>query len=320
MHLNPAAVLLAFSSITATYAVPVSPQQGTDESLHRRKVPYSVVDVDGGSQTAYGPVKTTVKTVEATKTVTEPGPRLPPVTVTVQPTSSSSSAQAIASSISPLTPYLPSASIPVAPGSTGVPFWNTNSSTVTVDAPGHKYRRESNLTYHEPAAVRRLARSIQYTNTTGRYGLEARDYNETYSASVPAQNPKRSLGTNETYNSTTIIEVRSSNTTYYPSLSVRDNLNSTAASNLRVRSYNATYNVHTPVQRSVGTGVNRSGIKSSNVTYHMPVPVQALSSASSTAAKTTSVDLPPLPPQPTETPNPRVIPPVRFPQHHNGTL
>lgn len=322
MHLNAAAVLLAFSSITSTYAVPVSSQQGKNEALHRRKTPYSVVAVDGGEQGGYAPVETETTTT----TVTEIGPRLPPVTVTVTPTPSSSKVQASSSSVPTATPYQPSGRYPVAPGSTGVPFYGyANSSTYAYGR--HRHDNGVLSDKYEATPVRRLARSLE-TDTSGGYGLEVRDYNGTYAAPAASENIKRSAEPYESqYNSTSSLGVRSpSNTTstYEAPLSVRDTTNSTATSNLRVRSYyNGTFdNIHTLVQRSVATGsVYSSGVKrSSNVTYYMPIPVQALSSASPTPTPSSSsvINLPTLPPQASQTLDSRFIPHVEFPQYRGN--
>ncbi|KAL2001361.1 hypothetical protein VTN02DRAFT_1854 [Thermoascus thermophilus] len=296
MHLNAAAVLLAFSSIASTYAVPVSSQQGKVDALHRRKTPYSVVAVDGGEQGGYAPVETETTTT----TITEIGPRLPPVTVTVTETPSSSKVQVSSSSVPTATLYHPSGHYPVAPGSTGVPFYRYTPSPTYAYG---RHRRDNGVLSdkYEATRARRLPRSLE-TGTSVGYGFEVRDYNRTYAAPAASENIKRSAKVSR--------------------LGVRSPSNTTSTV---VRSYhNGTFDsIQTLVKRSVATGsVNRSGIKrGSNVTYHMPIPVQALSIAIPTPTPSSSsfIDLPTLPPQASQTPDSWFIPRGEFPHHRGNT-
>ena len=77
MHLSSAAVVLALSSLAASYAIP----KDANANLVRRKLPYSVVNVDGGSTSSSSTMD------PATTTVIEPVVQ-PPVTVTVTNTPS----------------------------------------------------------------------------------------------------------------------------------------------------------------------------------------------------------------------------------------
>lgn len=92
MHFSTAA-LLAFSSVSITYAAPFANTQ--NEDLSRRKATYDVVNVDEDSSSSAVPE---IDTVFETSTVTAPGANPVPVTVTVTATPSSSSIARAASS------------------------------------------------------------------------------------------------------------------------------------------------------------------------------------------------------------------------------
>ncbi|KAJ5722577.1 hypothetical protein N7488_000612 [Penicillium malachiteum] len=82
MHFSSAAALLAFSSISVTFAAPLANSQN---DLNRRQINYQIVNVDGDSDSSAIPE---VETVTAKSTVTAPGSPVVAQTVTVTATPS----------------------------------------------------------------------------------------------------------------------------------------------------------------------------------------------------------------------------------------
>jgi hypothetical protein len=83
MRFTSSTALVALSSYAVlTSALPYWSQKAVDQSfadsLEKRKVPYSVVPVDGGPQSSAAP---DIITEETTKTVTKPASTLPPTTL-----------------------------------------------------------------------------------------------------------------------------------------------------------------------------------------------------------------------------------------------
>ncbi|KAJ5736278.1 uncharacterized protein N7483_001403 [Penicillium malachiteum] len=103
MHFSSAAALLAFSSISVTFAAPLANSQN---DLNRRQVNYQIVNVDGDSDSSAIPEVETV-TETAKSTVTAPGS--PAVAQTVTVTATPSYTPSYTPSASPF----PSSSTPV---------------------------------------------------------------------------------------------------------------------------------------------------------------------------------------------------------------
>ncbi|KAJ6021331.1 hypothetical protein N7540_006835 [Penicillium herquei] len=116
MHFSSAAALLAFSSISLTFAAPLANSQN---DLNRRQVNYQIVNVDGDSDSSAIPDIETV-TETAKSTVTAPGSPAVAQTVTVTATPS------YTPSYTPSASLFPSSSTPIShqappPGSSFMP-------------------------------------------------------------------------------------------------------------------------------------------------------------------------------------------------------
>ncbi|OJJ85686.1 uncharacterized protein ASPGLDRAFT_45684 [Aspergillus glaucus CBS 516.65] len=92
MRFSSTAAFFALSSLCASYVLPFTHPQQSNDNLMRRELPYAVVNVDSDDQTTSGSspsssnsnISPVIQT--AVKTVTASSPPSPPVTVTVTTT------------------------------------------------------------------------------------------------------------------------------------------------------------------------------------------------------------------------------------------
>lgn len=289
MYFNTAAVLLAISSLSA--AVPVANQQN-DASLEKR---YSVVAVDGSSQTTSPVIET--KTVATTKYVTiSPTPTPLPYWNSTQPVGYARKARrafnATSNEAAPIRRLARSAE------SVNSSSWNSLKSRSQNETSGSS----------SPLHIRSTWTDGPVANWTT--NVRARSWNSTYR--VPVYVPKMARGEGEEAANWTAsaLEVRSANAT---SLKARGVYNSTV-DNLEVRNWNATSlkarGFYDGEGSTNATGAHKFEVRSWNAT-RASLGVRSLNSSS-------PVDLPPLRPQPQTSAAPDTVPAMSRPQYEGG--
>ncbi|KAJ9217281.1 hypothetical protein DTO166G4_912 [Paecilomyces variotii] len=289
MYFNTAAVLLAISSLSA--AVPVANQQ-IDASLEKR---YSVVAVDGSSQTTSPVIET--KTVATTKYVTiSPTPTPLPYWNSTQPVGYARKARRAfnATSNEAVPIRILARSVESVNGSS----WNSLKSRSQNETSGSS----------SPLHIRSTWTDGPAANWTT--NVRARSWNSTYR--VPVYVPKMARGEGEEAANWTAsaLEVRSANAT---SLKARGLYNSTV-DNLEVRNWNATSlkarGFYDGEGSTNATGAHKFEVRSWNAT-RASLGVRSLNSSS-------PVDLPPLRPQPHTSTAPDTVPAMSRPQYEGG--